>query len=315
MLTFAGKNIEIRQHFNRSLRKLQSFFLYRRLLTTPDTLFVSTAGRSDLMLIDLAANATIPPNKVYLYFHWFRPTAKKIATLKKIALKQPNLHIIGPTPSVVKIFTDAGFLRAEVVSYPVAERQESVGATPTTFTHLLFAGAARQDKGFSHVVDLVAYLQERGMQLPVIMQTSPEHYGKYDVQTKKDIQRLRDINYAHLSFSPDTLDRTAYMALFSGAICLQLYDAEDFTDRVSGVTLDAFSAGCPIVATTGTWIARMAQRFDSGLVLSDPSPSNILNAIERIVADYVHYNAQAITAGGILRIENAAGSLFRAITQ
>ena len=137
---------------------------------------------------------------------------------------------------------------------------------------MLYAGAARQDKGFSHVVDLVTYLHDHGLQIPVTLQTSPEHYGKYDTQTRADIQRLQAIAYPHLCVNPETLDKSEYAALFKGAICLQLYNSADFLDRISGVTLDAFSAGCPIVASDGTWIARMAQRFDAGMVINDMSP-------------------------------------------
>ncbi len=314
-IAFAGQNIEIRKYFNRKIRRLQSYFLYRRLLALPGRIFISTAGRTDLILVDWAARGVVPPKKVYLYFHWFRPNERKISQLRKLALKQPNLEILGPTASVVKIFRDAGFGNANVVPYPILEQEVPHPAEPVEFRHLLFAGAARQDKGFSHVVDLVAYLNERGLGIPVTLQTSPEHYGKYDAKTREDIQRLQVIGYSHLLLSPETLGKSEYTALFEGAICLQLYDSADFSDRISGVTLDAFSAGCPIVASAGTWIARMAQRFEAGEVVSDMSPPQVLSAVQRIISNYGHYNRQAIMAGRTLQQENSAGSLFNAIVK
>jgi hypothetical protein len=313
LIDLAGNNIKITQYFNRRLRKLQSFILYRRLLRAPGKILVSTAGNLDLLLINWASHGAIPPDKVYLYFHWFRITEKKLAAIRRIALVQPELQILGPTPSVVNIFRDAGFSHARVVPYPLTHQSKSARTRTGKFAHLLFAGAARQDKGFSNVVELVAFMHDNGLNLPITIQTSPEHYGKYDAKTKSDIQRLSEINYAHLSVTQDTLDKDAYLALFEGAICIQLYDTKDFADRVSGVTLDAFSAGSPIIATDGTWIARMARRFDAGVVLTSWCPQDLYDAIELIISRYAHFSENAVSAGSILQTENAAESLFTAI--
>ena len=314
-LELAGKNIQIRKYFTRKIRRLQSYFLYKRLLTTPGRIFISTAGSADLLLINWAARGVVPAKKVYLYFHWFRPDERKTRKLRQLALKQPNLEILGPTASVVKVFQDAGFRNAYVVPYPIFEKEVPHQAEPVEFRHLLFAGAARQDKGFSHVVDLVAYLHDNELNIPVTLQTSPEHYGKYDAKTKADILRLHAIAYPYLMLSPETLSKSEYAALFEGAICLQLYDTADFSDRISGVTLDAFSAGCPIVASAGTWIARMAQRFEAGEVVTDMSPQQVLSAVQHLISGYARYNQHAIEAGKTLQDENSAASLFSAITE
>ncbi|HQT98732.1 MAG TPA: hypothetical protein PK416_12800, partial [Thermodesulfobacteriota bacterium] len=68
--------------------------------------------------------------------------------------------------------------------------------------------------------------------------------------------------------------------MFDGAIVLQPYAREDFEDRVSGVTLDAFSAGAPVIATSGTWMARAADRFGAGAAVPDLSPLALLSAVE-----------------------------------
>lgn len=312
-LNLTGKNIQIRKYFFRKIRRLQSYFLYRKLLAMPGKLFISTAGSTDLFLLDWASRGVAPPEKVYLYFHWFNTNDKKLASLSKIAHKQPNLEILGPTPSVVKVFQDAGFGNAQVVPYPIAKLDANHQAEPNKFRHLLYAGAARRDKGFSHVVDLVAYLHEHGLQIPVMLQTSPEHYGKYEATIQADIQRLQAIAYPHLRLCPETLNTSEYADLFVGAICLQLYDISGFSDRISGVTLDAFSAGCPIVSTAGTWISRMAQRFDAGVIVDGTSPPQVLSAVQRVIAEYPRYNMQARAAGKTLQEENSAENLFRVL--
>ncbi len=309
-LLFAEKNIRIRPYFYRKIRRLQAYFLYRQLLATPDRIFISTAGRTDLLLLNWAARGVVPPKKTYLYFHWFKSDAKKIEQLKALALRQPNLEILGPTPSVVKAFADAGFKHTRVVPYPVLKREVPAPTEAGTFRHLLYAGAARRDKGFSQVVDLVACLQDQGLQIAVTLQTSSEHYGKYDPGTQADIQRLQGIHYPFLKISPETLGLQEYVALFEGAICLQLYDPADFSDRVSGVTLDAFAAGCPVVARSGTWIANMVLRFDAGVVVDDTSAPTVLSAVDNILHDYARYQMNSSMAGNLLQQENSADTLF-----
>lgn len=307
-LSFGGPHIEVRKHFFRKIRRFQAYFLFRKLLRAPGRVFVSTARYTDLMLLDLAAGGTLPPKKAYLYVHWFKPSASKAASLRKLALRQPNIEIYGPTPTVTQVFLDAGFKHAQVVPYPISRVDTGVrGAQP--FRHLLYAGAARSDKGFSHVVDLVALLHAQGLSLPVVLQTSSE--GKVDAATRDDLQRLGEIAYPHLKILPETLEASQYADLFCGAICLQLYDAAAFADRISGVTLDAFSAGAPVVTTAGSWIARMAERFGAGSVVRDTSAAAVLDAVQAQVASYGQFQASAREAGDVLQRENSADTLYR----
>jgi glycosyltransferase involved in cell wall biosynthesis len=307
--------VEMRRYFNRTLRRLQSYFLYRNLLRNKGKLFISTAGRSDLLLLHWAARGTIPSSKVYLYFHWFRPTENKLRSLKKMANRQPNLVILGPTPSVVNVFIQAGFADASVVPYPISQRKKSDLVCRDQFRYLLYAGAARQDKGFGQIVDLVEYLYQQKSQIPITIQTSAEHFGKCDAATRADIERLKSIPYSYLAMRTEVLSTSDYQELYSGAIVIQLYNTTDFTDRVSGVTLDAFSGGCPVISTSGTWIARMVERFDAGLVVDSMLSQAILNAASTIISNYKRYNENAVNAGQILQQENNASALFEVLSE
>ena len=310
-LDFSSKNTVINKYFYRKIRKLQCVFLYRKLLNKPDKIFIATAGRLDLVICDWVSKTTIPPNKVYFYFHWMNESHKKLAYLKKLAIKQPNLMILGPTPSVIKIFEEAGFKQAYVVPYPVAKMEVKDQQIPPTFKNILFAGAARQDKGFNHVVNLIEQANQRDLTLPFALQISPDHHGQYDVKTKADIVRLSEINYEYLERCTATLSKALYAEMFLGAICLQPYDEVDFADRISGVTLDALSYGSPIVTTSGTWIARQVERFNAGIVAKSTAPADLLLALEKVVAEYHYYSNNALQAGQILQDEHNANHLVR----
>jgi hypothetical protein len=202
-----------------------------------------------------------------------------------------------------------------VVPYPITPRKTGVAVRQNDFRYLLYAGAARQDKGFRQIVDLVAYLHQQNSRIPVTIQTSAEHFGKYDTATLADIERLKSIPYAYLTMRTEVLSAAEYEELYAGAIAIQLYSTNDFSDRISGITLDAFSAGSPVISTSGTWIARMVERFDAGLVADNMSPQEVLMKATVIISNYAHYNANAVSAGQILQRENNAGVLYKVITE
>lgn len=309
----SGPQVVIKPHFVQSLRRLQAFFLYRRLLRQPGRIFLSTATRTDLSLLDLAAPGKIEPGRVFLYFHWFRPTPKKLAFLRKYADRQPNLVILGPTETAIEAFRQAGFPDVRVVPYPITPRPQSESDTP--FRHLLFAGIARQDKGIGKVVDLVAHLAREGSDLPLLIQASADHRQRFDEKTAQDIQRLEGIGYPNLKLIEAALPQDDYLAQFEGGICLQPYDAADFADRISGISLDGLSAGAPLVVPAGTWMARVVQRFGAGIVLEDMSAPAMENAIRGILADWPGFRDRARLAGRTLQTEFSAGQLAATLTK
>jgi len=310
-LSFPGK-VAMQRYFRRRLRRLQAWWLYRTLLRQPGRLFVSTAGRPDLILLDLASRGAIAPGKVFLYVHWFRPSRSKQRQLARLAERHPEIEILAPTESVCVEFRAAGFRRTRLVPYP-APPLAAPGA-PQAFRHVLFAGAARPDKGFAEVVALVDLLQKTNSSIPVSLQSSAQHYDKADEAVIAGLERLESIDYPFLRQYEKTLEPADYGALFRGAICLQLYSRTDFADRISGVTLDALSHGSPIVALSGTWMARVVEEFGAGTVVEGTAPEVLLGAVTRLKENYGHYHRRACAAGLEVRKRHDARQLFQAIT-
>jgi glycosyltransferase involved in cell wall biosynthesis len=304
--------VPLERRFHRRVRRIQEWALFRRLLRAPGRILVSTGGRTDMLLLDWAAHGRIPPRKAFLYVHWVRPTRRKIAFFRRMAARQPELVILGPTRTVVDVFAEAGFAHRAVVPYPAAPLA-TAPSPRATFRHVLFAGAAREDKGFSRVVALVELLAARGADLPVLLQTSTDPNDRHDEPTRAALARLAGVRYPHLALRPQTLDAAAYAELFRGAICLQPYDAAAFADRVSGVTLDALSAGAPVVTVPGTWIARVVERFGAGLV-ADPEPEALLGALLRARAEHDRLADAARAAGRVLRDEHDGRHLLEVLT-
>lgn len=305
--------VKIIPFYYRRFRRLQAFLLYRNLLRKPGRIFIQTAGRADLFLLHAAGRGKIPAGKVFLYFHWLKMTPGKEEFFRKMAVRQPDISILSPVKSVAKQFHALGFAEVKEIPYPITQLQKDSGETE--FRHVLFAGAARRDKGFGKVVDLIEYMAANSVEVPVTIQASADHYNRYDDNTRMDIARLYDMDFPRLDIRPLTLDEDEYSGLFRGGICLQPYRKDDFADRVSGVTLDALSNGCPIVTTEGTWMARMVDRFGAGIVLENTSPEKLLEAVDSIRTDYSTFRDRASEAGHVLSGENSAGHLLNLLTE
>ena len=295
--------------FHRRWRRLQAYWLYRRLLRQPGHILVATAGTADLVSADWAARGVIPPRKLFLFVHWLNAKPSKARRLAAIARRQPHIEILAPSPSVADFFRQCGF-KATVVPYPLEPQALPAAEGSPVFKHLLVAGAARLDKGFAQVVDLVAELQRRGLDWPVTVQTSVEPRHQHDQALAQQLGRLRATGYAALRTPDQALGPADYRALFDGAIVVQPYSAQDFQDRISGVTLDALGAGCPVVVTAGTWAARLVQRFDAGIATEDLSADGLLRAISPVRQDFARYAVNARRAAASVRAEHSAQGLM-----
>jgi hypothetical protein len=284
--------------FRRRWRKLQALFLYRRLLREPVPLLVPTATYFDLRALDIAARGRLPPHRAFLYFHKLRVSAARAAALAALARRQPDLELFGTSEEIVERLRTAGFARVQRV-LPVLTGAAAAPAgpgAPPPFRALLSAGAARADKGFSRIVDLVEYLAHSGAQLPIAVQTSGDHYGRYDERTSADLARLRACRYAGLQLIDATLDGRQYAQLFAGTVCLQPYERAEYADKMSAVTFDALRAGAPVITIAGTTMAGIVARSGAGIVIEEATAPALLAAAMAAVAQYPALQARALAA-------------------
>jgi hypothetical protein len=202
-----------------------------------------------------------------------------------------------------------GFARVEQV-VPVLGADLAPQA-PAPFRALLSAGAARADKGFTHIVDLVEHMAASGSALPIVVQASGDHYGRHDESTRADLLRLRGCRYPYLTVRADTLDATQYQQLFAGAICLQPYCRSDYADKMSAVTFDALRNGAPIVTVAGTTMAAIVESSGAGVVVDQPTPQALLEACSRIAQQFPQYCERARRAAEL----HSAGSAWRPMVE
>ena len=159
-------------------------------------------------------------------------------------------------------------------------------------------------------MDLIRYLAAEGATIPVSIQTSGDHYGRYDEATQAGLARLRDAHYSNLTILPDTLTRPDYVNLFRGAICLQPYDRTEYANKLSGITLDALTVGAPIVTLSRTWMAKIVGQFDAGVAVEESTSDALYRAVQLVRDKYEQYSANAAQAGLALKKQNRWASVI-----
>ncbi len=289
------QGVPLQRFFRRRWRKLQALWLYRRLLRSGAPILVPTATWFDLRALDLAARGPIPPRRAFLYFHKWRASARRAQALARLARRQPGLALFGTSQAIVQALRRGGFTHVEQLVPALGA--DLPAQPPAPFRALLSAGAARADKGFTHVVDLVEHLAAAGSSLPIVVQASGDHYGRFDQSTRADLRRLQRCDYPHLTVLTDTMDAQQYQQLFAGAICLQPYGRADYADKMSAVTFDALRNGAPIVTVAGTTMAAIAEASAAGLVVDEPNPQALLAACQAVLQRYAEFSQHARRAG------------------
>jgi hypothetical protein len=307
------QSVPLQRFFSRRWRRMQALWLYRRLLRSGAPILVPTATWFDLRALDLVARGRIAPQRAFLYFHKWRASARRAAALGQLARRQPDLALFGTSEAIVQALRGAGFAHvAQVIPILNADLAPQPAAS---FRALLSAGAARSDKGFAQVVDLVEHLAAIGSSLPIVVQASGDHYGRFDEHTRADLQRLRHTGYPHLTLLTETLDARRYQDLFAGAICVQPYRREDYADKMSAVTFDALRGGAPIVTVAGTTMAAIARDSGAGLVVDQPTPPALLQACLTVQQQYPRYSQRARLASAAHSPESAWRPLVEQLKQ
>lgn len=290
---FSEYNCDTKPYFYRQARQLQKIFLYRKLLRQPGIIFISTAELWDLQILAYFAARTKPLAKIFVHFHQFKQTAEKLAKLQNIAEQAKIFNIVTTTKRLSEVFINSGFKNCTVIPCPTYPPIQAPGAASSSFTKVLYAGAARADKGFPDVVNLLKYNRSVHKSTRFEIQVSKPNSQRYDKPTTQALSELLKVQPRDLILHQSTLDKYQYQNLFRNAICLLIYQQSEYQDKFSGVALDAFYAGSPIITAKNTWMGDMAEKYQAGIALDNYQPAIVQTAIDQIIDNYQNYSANA----------------------
>jgi len=296
--TMSNSDAMIHPYFYRRIRRPQLWWLLRRLTAKGDYVLLPTAARSELAIYNFLPHKLRQQGHVWFYLHQLRMDGARKARLQMLAKRIPHANILCTHPVLQSIMADAGFLHAKIQPCPFEPPQHAFKAED--FRRIIFPGEVRLDKNFPFLVKLVAYMHQQRMTIPIMIQAGPNHHGLYSPTVATLIQSLRGIGYAHLEIPQQAFSGEAYLEQYTGGICLQPYRSQDYAAKISGITLDALTRGCPCVAATGTWPAQVLQEFSAGEVCEHLDVVEWLYAIKQVIDDYPRYQQQCRQAMNVL---------------
>lgn len=304
-------------YFSKRIRQIQKIFCLRQLLKKNEIIFIPTAGRVDCVFLDRLLRFTQHAStaSIFLHFHQFTVTEKKRQLLTKIAKEHPKWVIMAPTLALLTIFRECGFSNCELVPCPSYAPTANLVHLPDEPVRVIYAGAARRDKGFPAAVAVAEYAAKEYPSLPFVFQVSPPASGRYDEASKNALLRLHQEQLKNITCYQQTLNQSQYHQLFQNAIALLIYEKKNYHDKFSGVALDAFYSGTPVITTGGTWAAQMTERFQAGIVVPDSSPQTVLEALQQVLKNMVSYRRGAMAAGKSLKELHDPANTLRVIDQ
>ena len=89
-----------------------------------------------------------------------------------------------------------------------------------------------------------------------------------------------------------------FKRMIKGADIIVLpYQPSEFSNRTSGILIDALLCGVPVVVQKGTWLGNLVARYDCGALAEAPSPKAYVKAIESVAVNHHQYRKNASSAG------------------
>lgn len=184
--------------------------------------------------------------------------------------------------------------------------------SPNKQPWISYLGAARPEKGFCEIFNLVKKAPEN---YHFLIQYNILPNYRNEPQTKKYLEKLKGMSRKNLILIKGPLPKERYLeCIQNSSIILLLYKREYYQYSISGILLEAFAFGKPVITTSGTWLAEQVQKYGGGIILDEVSPERILNAIDKILENYSKFRQEAINAGiKLQQIYNARSFVKRII--
>ena len=293
-------------------RRLAEWAALRDCCRGGDPFLVLTAHASDALALTAASVAAGGIGRARLYFHWREDSRAQLAVATACRRVRARALAIAPTPVTAAFLRATGWERVLEVPYPAVAPDAPFGPGP--MRRMLVAGAARMNKGIELVADLATRLAAAGDPSELLVQTTGKRRsGGRGSRESAAIARLERSAPQGLRLDPTAPDRAQYAERFRGALVLTPYDPAKFADNVSGIALDALLHGAPVVATAGTWQARVVERFGAGTVMRRWDADSLEEAVREARSRWDAVADGARRAAAALREEHDPAHLVRAL--
>ena len=282
-----------------------------------DFLIFSTADDGRI-LNALATGKIIKP--VVLYFHtfmlsWYKKqkSIRLFEFLIRLKIPKQPLNFLTTIdidcesnelkiPTNVRLFPNAPY----PLNYPLNFKESN----KDNDFYIVYMGAPAKKKNFIKLTEVISSAPEN---YGFIVQCN-SRVGFYEPDILEAVKSLKGIKREKIILLESSLSKEEYYkALNQSSIVWCLYEPDWYKWSISGILLEAWSLGKPVITTSGTWMAKQVEKYGGGIVLDTLEIQDILKAIEEIRDDYARFSAEAEAASRILYEKNNGVALARFI--
>lgn len=179
------------------------------------------------------------------------------------------------------------------VAPPVAARARRRKGAPLLFSCL---GPARFEKGIDVLQQAIAFYLADPAAPP----------ARFAIQWPTPIADAVGRSYlpdpalaasGRVDFLTEPLDSAEYDALLESTDCMVLpYRRSSYFARISGVAVEAVTAGIPVVTTADTWTSELVERQGAGLTAPDGDARALATAMADLARDHPRFRREAEAA-------------------
>jgi glycosyltransferase involved in cell wall biosynthesis len=154
-------------------------------------------------------------------------------------------------------------------------------------------GPPRYEKGADIFQDAIRLAQRRYPNLNVrfTLQWNSDVYAPDGtlIPLDEELRRSGRVDYVRAMLTSEEYERR-----FQGSDCIVLpYRREEYCTRISGVAVEAATAGLPMIYTNDTWTADAVAQYGAGIGVAEENPERLAEAIFTMATEIDAYRAQA----------------------
>ena len=254
------------------------------------------------------------PAHVTLFFHWREDGPSQRIAMSMARTVRRKATALAPTATTAAFLRGAGWRNVMQIAYPARAPTTLPELLPAP-TRLLVAGAARLNKGIHLIAQLADRYAQSQPETPMLVQTTGKRAGRHGAAEHVPLEQLEQCAWRGLRLDANAPNRAEYARRFSGALVLTPYDPVHFRDNVSGIALDALLHGAPIIATTGTWQARLIERFGCGVCMRSWDAECLRESVQVALRRWTDISAAAHDAAQTLAAEHDPRHVIEAIAR
>jgi glycosyltransferase involved in cell wall biosynthesis len=115
-----------------------------------------------------------------------------------------------------------------------------------------------------------------------------------------------------VTFLREPLDSDSYAQALAESDCMLLpYRLDSYYARISGVAIEAVTAGIPLIFTNNTWIETLLDTSGAGIGVDDGDAAGFARAIATMTKEYVRFRSEALVRSGLANEVHAESAFMK----